>query len=57
MFVTHFLFSGEKDQVLSEAAIEDILEQKERIREPAAIEVGEYFQDFQRSLRMKWLNY
>lgn len=44
MFVTHFLFSGNKDQVLSEAAIatEDILAQKERIREPPAIEIGEY---------------
>lgn len=44
MFVTHFLFSGNKDQILSEAAIaaEDILEQKERIREPPAIEMAEY---------------
>lgn len=44
MFVTHFLFSGNKDQILSEATIatEDILEQKEKIREPPAIEMAEY---------------
>lgn len=40
--MTYLLFSGNKDE---EAAIstEDILEQKEKIREPSVIKIGEHF--------------
>lgn len=42
--MTYLLFSGNKDETLSEAAIsaKDMLEQKEKIREPPVIKIGEY---------------
>lgn len=42
--MTCLLFSGNKDEVLSEAAVstEDILEQKEKIGEPSVIKIGEH---------------
>lgn len=43
--MTDLLFSRNRDELLSEAAIstEDIGEQKEKIREPLVIKVGECF--------------